>query len=419
MRSILTDLDAVPAILTLLAVGLLVYTYLGYPVLLWIVGKLRAPLNTVSGEPTSWPTVTVIISAHNEEAVISRRIRNLLEQDYPQGCLKILIGSDGSTDGTHEEVARYRFAKVRLAAFAERRGKANVLNDLVAMATGEYLVFTDAATIFYPDSIRQLVTGFHRYPTAAVIGGELELRCPETSGNADGLYWRYEMFLKTNESRVGAGLGASGAIYAIRRKDYRPLPPQTMADDLLEPMLIRLHTKGDVVLHSGARAWQVTPIHVADEFHRRVRTGGGIFHVLLETWRLLLPQWGTVALAYWSHKTLRLLGPWILLIALVGNVWALNHWGYQVLFVVQATVYGLGISAGRVRVIPVVGKVAVAARYFLVLNAALAVGCLKFMFGMARPTWDRTQRVSEHVVIPAAWPELKPQKAADEHRPAA
>jgi cellulose synthase/poly-beta-1,6-N-acetylglucosamine synthase-like glycosyltransferase len=419
MRWILTELDAVPAILTLLAVGLLVYTYLGYPVLLWVVGKLRAPLKTVSGEPTSWPTVTVIISAHNEEAVISRRIQNLLEQDYPQGCLQILIGSDGSTDGTHEEVARYRFAKVRLAAFAERRGKANVLNDLVAMATGEYLVFTDAATIFYPDSIKQLVTGFHRYPTAAVIGGELELRSPETSGNADGLYWRYEMFLKTNESQVGAGLGVSGAIYAIRRKDYRLLPPQTMADDFLEPMLIRLHTKGDVVLHPRAKAWQVTPAHVADEFHRRVRTGGGIFHVLLETWRLLLPHWGTVSWAYWSHKTLRLLGPWILLTALVGNLWALNHWAYQVLFVIQASVYGLGMSAGSVRVIPVVGKVAAAARYFLVLNAALAVGCLKFMFGMARPTWDRTQRSSEPVVTPPVWPELKPDKAAEEQRPAA
>jgi cellulose synthase/poly-beta-1,6-N-acetylglucosamine synthase-like glycosyltransferase len=419
MQSILTELDAVPAILTLLAVGLLVYTYIGYPALLWLVRKLRAPLKTVSGEPSRWPTVTVVISAHNEEVVISRRIQNLLEQDYPKDRLQILIGSDGSTDRTDEEVARYRFAKVQLGAFLDRRGKASVLNDLVAWATGEYLVFTDAATVFYPDSIKQLVTGFHRYPTAAVIGGKLELRCPETSGNADGLYWRYEMFLKTNESQVGAGLGASGAIYAIRRKDYQPLPPQTMADDLLEPLLIRMHTKGDVVLHPGARAWQVTPTHVADEFHRRVRTGGGIFHALLETWRLLLPQWGTVALAYWSHKALRLLGPWILLTAMVGNVWMLNHWAYRVLFVMQAAVYGLGVSAGRLHVIPVVGKAAVAARYFLVLNAALAVGCLKFLFGMARPTWDRTQRPSEHMAISPSWPEPEPQEATDEHRPAA
>ena len=419
MRSIFTDLDAVPAVFTLVALGVLVYTYLGYPVLLWIVSRLRTPLTTVSGEPTCWPTVTVIVSAHNEEAVISRRIQNLLEQNYPQECLQILIGSDGSTDGTHEAVARYRFAKVKLAAFSDRRGKASVLNDLAAMATGEYLVFTDAATVFYPDSIRQLMTGFYRYPTAAVIGGELELRSPERSGNADGLYWRYEMFLKMNESHVGAGLGVSGAIYAIRRKDYQSLPPQTMADDFLEPMLIRLRTKGDVVLHPRARAWQVTPVRVADEFHRRVRTGGGIFHVLLETWRLLLPQWGTVSWAYWSHKTLRLLGPWILLTALIGNLWMLNHWAYQVLFMLQASVYGLGMTAGKVRVIPVVGKVAGAARYFLVLNAALAVGCLKFMFGMARPTWDRTQRPSEPVGVAPAWPGLQPDKTGDEQRPAA
>ncbi len=411
MHSFLSEFDTVSAIFTLLALGLLVYTYLGYPVVLWLVGKLRAPLKTASGGPSRWPTVTVMISAHNEEAVISRRIQNLLEQDYPKDHLQILIGSDGSTDRTNEEVARYRFAKVQLAAFADRRGKASVLNDLVAQATGEYLVFTDAATVFYPDSLTQLMTGFYRYPTAAVIGGELELRSPQTSGNPDGLYWRYEMFLKTIESQVGAGLGASGAIYAIRRKDYQPLPPQTMADDLLEPMLIRLHTKGDVVLHPGARAWQVTPTHVADEFHRRVRTGGGIAHVLVETWRLLLPQWGTVALAYWSHKAFRLLGPWILFTAMAANLWLLNRRVFQALLLMQATVYGLGLAAGRLRVIPVVGKAAIAARYFLLLNAALAVGCLKFLFGMARPTWDRTQRPSE--------PELKPQEAADEQRPAA
>lgn len=402
-----------------MSLGLLLYSYAGYPVLLWLVRKATGPLKTSPDHPIQWPTISVVISAYNEEAVITRRIQNLLEQDYPKDRVQILIGSDGSTDATCERIARSRFARTQLFAFSARRGKASVLNDLVARATGEYLVFTDAATVFYRDALKQLIAGFWRYPTAVVVGGKLELRSSETSRNLDGLYWRYEMFLKSVESEIGAGLGASGAIYAVRRRDYRPLPPETMADDLLEPMLIRLRTKGDVVLHPSARAWQVTPKHVADEFHRRIRTGGGILHVLLQTWCLLLPQWGTVALAYWSHKAFRLLGPWFLAMAAAANMWLLDQWLYRVLFVGQAAVYGLGLSAGRMRMIPIIGKAAGAARYFLVLNTALAVGCLKFMFGMASPTWNRTARPAEQAAPPPAWPEPEPQEISQEHRPAA
>jgi cellulose synthase/poly-beta-1,6-N-acetylglucosamine synthase-like glycosyltransferase len=406
MVTFLTEPHTIPAVLTLLALGLLVYAYAGYPVLLWCVARLRNPLKTVSGLPDHWPTVTVVISACNEERVIVRRIQNLLAHDYPKDRVQVLIGSDGSTDRTNEIVKRYRFAGVQLTAFSDRRGKASVLNDLVMRATGEYLVFTDAATVFYPDSIKELMTGFYRYPTAGVIGGELELRSPETSANLDGLYWRCEMFLKMSESKIGGGLGASGAIYALRRKDYRLLPPRTMADDLLEPMLVRLHTKRDVVLHKAARAWQFTPQHMTDEFHRRIRTGGGITHVLTEAWRLLLPEWGTVAFAFWSHKVLRLCGPWILLTAMVGTVLMLNHWMYRVLFLIQVIGYGLGLSSRRLRVIPVVGKAASAARYFLVLNLALGIGTLKYILGLASPTWSRTTREPQEV------PEWKPQDVA-------
>lgn len=412
------DLDTGVMAVTVTALGLFGYTYFGYPVLLWLISRMTGHLRTDAAAPPRWPTVTVVISAHNEAAVISRRIVNLLEQDYPKERLQILIGSDGSTDGT-ADVIRKRFPRTECMAFAERRGKASVLNDLVARATGEYLIFTDAATVFYPDAIRELMAGFVRYPTAAVVGGHLELRSSQTSRNLDGLYWRYEMFLKSHESEVGAGLGVSGAIYAIRRKDYQPLPTSTMADDLLEPMLIRLRTRGDVVLHHAARAWQVTPKRVSDEFHRRVRTGAGIVHVLSRTWPLLMPGWGKVALALWSHKLLRLLVPWLLCTAMIGNLWLLDHAWYRVLFAAQMALYVAAVAAGLLRPIPVIGKAAVAARYFLVLNAALAVGFVKWLFGLAGPTWHRTQRAAEPVAIPAAWGELEPQPLAQEERPAA
>lgn len=402
------------------SLGALLYTYAGYPVLLWLLSKVLCPVKTVQAEPPAWPTISVLISAHNEEAVIGRRIQNLLEQDYPRECLQIIVGSDGSTDGTCEVVDRYRFSGVQLVAFKERRGKASVLNDLAARATGACLVFTDAATVFYPGALKALIGGFWRYPSAVVIGGKLELRSAETSQNPDGLYWRYEMFLKRLESKIRAGLGASGAIYAIRRLDYCRLPESTMADDLLEPMLIRLRTGGDVVLHASARAWQVTPNRVTDEFYRRVRTGGGIFHVLLHTWRLLLPQWGTVSLAYWSHKALRLLAPWFLLTTMVANLGLLQHTLYRLFLIAQASGYVLALFAGRVSGPSLVTKAAGAARYFVVLNAALAVGALKFLFGIASPTWNRTARPVEPVTPSPHWMEpVEAQAASQEHRPAA
>jgi cellulose synthase/poly-beta-1,6-N-acetylglucosamine synthase-like glycosyltransferase len=401
-----------------LSLGLLFYTYAGYPLLLWLLSKAVGLLKTSSAQPDLWPTVSIVISAYNEEAVILRRIQNLLEQDYPHNRMEILIGSDGSTDSTCELVARSGFSRTQIFGFSARRGKASVLNDLVARATGEYVIFTDAATVFFPDAIKHLISGFWRYPTAAVIGGMLELRPEDTSRNTDGLYWRYEMFLQHAESLIGAGLGASGAIYTVRRRHYCPLPPDTMADDLLEPMLVRLRMKGDVVLHSPARAWQATPKHVADEFRRRIRTGAGISHVVLTTRHLLRPQWGLVALAFWSHKMLRLLGPWFLLTALAANIWLFDQWIYRLLLTGQAAGYGLALSAGRLRVVPVIGRAAVAARYFLVLNSALAIGCLKFLFGMSSPTWSRTVRHTVETSSPV-WSEFNQEKDVRENRPAA
>src|SRR4051812_32583450 len=122
-----------------ISAGLLFYIYCGYPVLLWILRKITRPVKTSSALPARWPTVTVIISAYNEATVIQERIRNLLDQDYPKDCLQILIGSDGSTDGTYEAITR-RFPKVRCIPFRRRRGKASVLNDLVQESSSDYLV---------------------------------------------------------------------------------------------------------------------------------------------------------------------------------------------------------------------------------------------------------------------------------------
>lgn len=381
-----------PVVFMLASIGLLLYTYAGYPALLWLLSRFRRPHQDRCSEPTQWPGVSIVISAYNEEQVIDERMKNLLDLDYPGDCLEILVGSDGSTDRTCEIVNRYQTSSIRLVVFERRRGKASVLNDLVARARGEIVVLTDANTFFYHDAVRELVKAFRRHPSACAVVGRLDLRSSAETGNLDGVYWRYETFIKRLESRFGSVLGANGAIYAIRRSRYQPLPQGTIVDDFLIPMLMRLHSGGQVYFVPSARAWETSPEQVRDEFRRRVRIGAGDLQALLWTWQLLFPWKGMVAVAYFSHKVLRWFGPWCMLVGFLANLWLLDVPFFQVLFLGQLLLYGLGLSATLVHHVPVLGKVATGTWYFLVLNAALLLGFLQFALGTARPFWSTTPR---------------------------
>ena len=376
---------------------LLGYSYVGYPVLLWLLGQLHDEETAVQADPAIWPDVSVVIAAHNEELVIGRRIENLLALDYPSERLQILIGSDGSTDRTSEIVRLYRRPRIAFHDFALQRGKAQVLNDLVALARGKFIVFTDANTFFEPNAVKELMRGFRRTPSACAVVGKLEFHTAEGTVNPDGFYWRYETLLKTLESRFGTVLGANGAIYAIKRAWFRALPTGTIVDDFLIPMLMRLERGGAVVFRPTAKAWEMVPETVRDEFRRRVRIGAGDAHALRHTWRLLLPSHGMLALSYWSHKILRWMGPGLLLTALLANLWLADLLWARALLIAQLAVYGLGFVSSWLRKVPLVGKLSTGVWYFMVLNVALLLGALKYVMGRAAPAWQRTPRTAERM----------------------
>ncbi len=390
--------------LALTCLVLLAYAYGGYPGLLWLLGKVTRARPIRAGEPTEWPSVSIIVSAYNEEQVIGDRLRNLRELDYPPERLEFVVGSDGSTDRTAAIVGACADGAVRGVAFPERRGKASVVNDLVAQARGDIVVLTDANTFFHPDAVRSLVTALWRHPTACAVVGRLELRSAVAAGNLDGAYWRYETWLKTLESHFGAVLGANGAIYAFHRTRYRPLPAAAIVDDFLIPMLMRLHGGGEVFFVDGARAWETSPTGVRHELRRRVRIGAGDLQALFLTWRLLLPWKGMVAIAYVSHKVLRWLGPWLMLAAFAANLTLLGRPFFAWLFLGQAAFYGLGALPATVRPVPVLGAVASAARYFIVLNVGLGLGFVRFALGLQRPFWSTTPRSGGPILTRTATP---------------
>jgi cellulose synthase/poly-beta-1,6-N-acetylglucosamine synthase-like glycosyltransferase len=282
--------------------------------------------------------------------------------------------------------------------FPVRRGKASVLNDVVPQATGDVIVFSDANTLFERSALKNLVRHFDNASVGGVVG-RLVLVDPESGSNADGLYWKFENFLKGCEGRLGAVLGANGGIYAIRRDQYRPIPPNTILDDFLIGM--RVHETGKRLLYDKtALAFEETPTTVGAEFKRRARIGAGGYQSLGQLGHLLSPLRGWLAFAFWSHKVLRWSCPVALALALVCNgllAWSSPLNGsvlYGSLLAVQSLLYVLALATSCFERLPGVWKVLRLPEMFVQMNLALAVGFVRFVRGIRGGTWTRTERNS-------------------------
>jgi cellulose synthase/poly-beta-1,6-N-acetylglucosamine synthase-like glycosyltransferase len=377
------------------ALGLVIYAYAGYPLLLALLARFCGSRPRARRAMAfELPTVSVLIAAYNEERWIARRIANALAQDYPADRLSVVIASDGSTDQTAriaEQWARKHPGRVLVHEFTTRRGKAAVLNEALPAVPGELVVLSDANTFFAPRAVRHLARWFASPSTSAVCG-QLQLVDPATGSNVDSLYWRYENFLKQREAHLGALLGANGAIYAVRREQYLPIPDDTVIDDFVIPLQIKLKYGGAIVFDPAAIATEETPPHVSDEFRRRARIGAGGFQCLPRLWRLALPSSGWTSLAFVSHKVLRWFAPLLLLVALAANLALLGHVAYQIILLVQLTfaaaaalgcfVTGRGPLARTLRLTTL----------FASMNAALAVGFFRWVGGAQAAAWQRTAR---------------------------
>lgn len=366
---------------------LLGYTYVGYPALIWAWATLRG--RSACGQDIE-PTVSVVIVAKNEAMRIEGRLENLLSLDYPRDRLEILVASDGSTDGTAERARACEPAGVKVIAFEMRRGKSAVLNDLVPKARGEIVVLADARQRFEANALRALVRPFGD-PQVGAVSGELVLtRNLEGTavGEGVGVYWRYEKFIRWNESRVDSAVGATGAIYAIRRDLFEPIPEDTILDDVLIP--IRIARRGyRVLFEPGARAYDRTAATAREEFTRKVRTLAGNFQLFFRERWLLNPSRNQLWLQTVSHKALRLLSPLFLVAAFGANLFLLDEvfhrWtlGAQIAFY-TAALAGYALRNARKK-IPVLSVPYV----FCLLNWAIVVGFLRFVTGRQRVTWER------------------------------
>ena len=364
------------------AVGLIVYAHLGYPLLLRGLVALfgdRGSAPELSGE---LPRVTLIIPAHDEELVIERKLGDARALDYPAELLEVIIASDGSTDRT-AELARSGGADQVLEL--PRGGKVAALNHAVGRATGDILAFSDANSYWRSDALRRLVDRF----SDARVGyacGQVRFEGGE-GGNQEGLYWRYEMAVRSLETRFGGITAGNGGIYAVRREAYIELDP-SRGQDIGFPF--ELTKRGwRAVYEPAAVAEEKMAPTVEGEFKRKRRMMWGLWDVMLK-WGMLDPRgYGPAyALEIYSHRLLRYLTPWLHLIALAVNIPLLSHgWVYVVTMALQLA---LLVAAALGRFVPALPLRI--AYYYVTVTASIAVGL-----------WDRLRAGA----VPIGWEKVE------------
>lgn len=357
------------------------YTYLGYPLLLLVLRVfIRRPVRRAPIEPF----VSLIVPAHNEARVIEEKLRNVTALNYPREKLEIIVASDGSTDNTvHLAEAFEGSAPIRVLPFPQNRGKMAVLNDAVRAATGEILLFSDASAMLQPDALQHLVSNFADPEVGAVSGLYRIVHASEaTLGVQEDFYWKYETFLKSLESSVSSTIGAHGQILALRKCLYPYPDHDVINDDHVIPMRV-LATASRVIYDGCAIACEKASEMTG--FQRRVRVMAGNLQQLSEMQGLLCPIQVLPLIFVISRKTLRTLVPAFLIFLALSNLFLLRTDFYRITALCQLAFYALASAGVAWNLRPSVLRMPY---YFCSINAAYLWSVLQFPLGLRRLKWE-------------------------------
>ena len=379
-------MTTVAAILFWLSAGAIVYTHLGYPLLLVVLTRLRRPPRErkldklkITGSSPVTPTVSLIVPAYDEEEVIAGKVANALALDYPRDRLQVIVASDGSTDATAE---RARAAGASLVLELPPGGKVAALNAAAEQAAGEVLAFSDANSVWARDALRRLVAPFAD-PGVGYVCGQVRFLDPE-GNNLEGAYWRYEMAVREAESALAGVTAGNGAIYAVRRDAFIPLAPSGSHDLSFPFRLAKRRLRSHYA--PGARAEEKMVPTIEGEFARKRRMMVGLWDIVVGE-GMLSPRGYPPLYAFEivSHRLLRYLSPLLHLVALVANLFLLGDgWFYDLTFVLQlafiaAALLGRSVPIGPFRI----------ARYYLLTTASIALGFWDRLRGGAGGRWEK------------------------------
>ncbi|HRQ40142.1 MAG TPA: glycosyltransferase family 2 protein [Chloroflexota bacterium] len=378
------------AIVFVLSVGTILYTYIVYPALLAALARLWSrPVHTA----VHTPTVTLLIAAYNEEETIAQKIENSLALDYPPEHLQILVAADGSADRTAPLVAAYAHQNVVLNYEPARRGKMAAINRAMPRATGEIVVFSDANNFYQADALRELVKPFADASVGAASGAKIIAKGDGVLGESEGLYWRYESFIKEKETAVHSSVGVAGEILAIRRHLFEPPPDDIINDDFYIAARL-LHRGYRVVYVPAARSIERISPTAQDEMARRARIVAGRYQAIwrsreLLPWKRPLLTWQIV-----SHKFLRPLVPLAMIAAWAANlVLAFRARPLaRLLFLLQMGFYATAVLGACFQPGGRLGKLLYLPTYLVTSNLAALLGLGRFLAGKQTTRWQRVPR---------------------------
>ncbi len=381
---------AVSALIFWFSAATLLYTYFGYLFLIPVLGVFfRRPTNKVQIEPR----VTFLITAYNEEKSILQKLENTLSLDYPKDKLEVMVASDGSTDRTDAIVRGFADRGVVLKRVEGRVGKTQTQNEAVKVATGEVIIFSDATTKYEQDAIKKIVRNYND-PAVGAVSGRYEYVNPTGAPVGIGtiLFWKYENFIKSMQTRIRTITGCCGCIYSVRKSAYVPLPSDIISD-LVEPL--KVIEKGyRVVFEPEAVAYEETTEKSSEEFKMRIRVINRAMHGILYVRSLLNPfRYPFVSFQLLSHKVLRWLIPFFLIALLVANCYLLSvHWFYNLTFAGQILFYLaalIGLIADR---LGYKIKAVAIPLYFCVVNYASFLAFFKTLKGHRSVTWETVRK---------------------------
>ena len=362
------------------------YAYAGYVILLSLVTGFKK--NNKMRNATYTPSVSLIIAAHNEEAVIRRKLLEALHDlDYPKDKLEVIIASDASTDRTDEIVKGFLDQGVVLVRQGERKGKTGVQNLAATQARGDILAFSDATTVYRSGVIRNLVRHFGDSGVGCVGGEEHFVKSDREISEEAGFFWKYEKLIRQKESEFNTMIGASGCVFAIRKELY-----ETLDDSLIEDFALPLKvaSKGyKVVCENEAIAFEEAAVNTRAELARKTRIVTGGVNVLWKMKHLLNPfRYPLLSFQLFSHKIARWLAPVFMLTLFISNMYLISQsMFFLAAALAQITFYGLAILGHFIRNFKYVPKVVKMVYHFCVMNFAAVFGILRFLKGERRVVW--------------------------------
>jgi poly-beta-1,6-N-acetyl-D-glucosamine synthase len=376
-----------------IAVLLILHTYLGYPVGIYFKSRRRMenePAESISD--LDLPSITVFIPAHNEERWIARKIENTLAFEYPRERVSIVVASDGSTDQTVAIASRYADRGVEVRHDSIRGGKTALLNREIPTVGGEIVLVTDTSAQLSPETLRLLALNFVDPKVGCVTGPRVCLSTESSASEGEGLYWRYESWIKRSESRLGTCLGANGQIMAVRRSLFPKIPD--INDDFYVGMKVLIFDRAKVLFEPRAKALIPSAADLGGELERKIRTNVCFLRDMFYLTQALNPWESPVWWRFLSHHVMRRVVPFAMIVALATSLFLSRESGfYRVACLVQLTFYASSIAGFLLERLHFRLRIFYMPFYFSFANYAVLLAWIRWLRGKQQHAWQRTERI--------------------------